>query len=248
MTRFPLIGKLVDHFLFRGDEMYFLPAPKTVEINSSLSGPGSTILPYQVADYFINQAKYHWIMDFCLCREGDDCQQYPQQLGCIFLGEPVTQINSKLGKLVTREEALSHARRCREAGLVHTIGRNRLDSVWLGAYPSSKLMTICNCCPCCCLWGIVPQVTPRISEKIQGIPGVAVRVDENCTGCELCLDEGCFADALHLMNGRMFIDQSCRGCGRCVEVCPEGAIHLTLNGKADLEETIRRISRLVDLT
>ena len=247
MTRFPPIGKIVDFFLFRGDEMFFLPRDETVEINTPLENPESVVLPYQVVEHFIREADHHWVMDACICREGDDCQRYPHNLGCIFLGAPVRDINSELGRLVTKEEALEHARRCRDAGLVHTIGRNRLDAIWMGAGPSDELMTICNCCPCCCLWGIVTNLHPEIGQKITAIDGVRVRVDLTCSGCGICLEEGCFADALKYENGQVYITEDCRGCGRCVEVCPEGSIHLTMNGKADLEETIRRISALVDL-
>jgi len=247
LTKLPLIGDLVDHLLFRGDEMYVIPKDQTIQINAQLDNPESTIIPSQLVEHYINQASHHWIMDFCICREGDGCQDYAQDLGCIFLGEPVLQINSKLGRLVTREEALDHARRCREAGLVHSVGRNRLDSIWLGANPAEELMTICNCCPCCCLWGLVTDLTPKISEKITRLPGVELAVNGNCTGCGLCADGICFADAIQVKNGQAVISLECRGCGRCVEICPEGAIILTIDGKENLQETIRRLDQLVDL-
>ncbi|MGB2956319.1 MAG: hypothetical protein WBB64_10180, partial [Anaerolineales bacterium] len=132
MTRIPLVGGVVDHIFFRGDEVFFLPLDQTIQVNARLDLPESVIIPSLIVEHYINQANHHWIMDFCICREGDDCQDYPQKLGCIFLGEPVLQINSKLGRLVSKEQALDHARCCRDAGLVHSIGRNRLDSIWLG--------------------------------------------------------------------------------------------------------------------
>ncbi|MDY6794139.1 MAG: hypothetical protein SWK76_02475 [Actinomycetota bacterium] len=58
-------------------------------------------------------------------------------------------INPKLGRRVTREEAREHVRRCREAGLFHIIGRNKIDMVWLNIRLGQRLLTICNCCPCC---------------------------------------------------------------------------------------------------
>jgi len=247
LTKIPLIGDLVDHLLFRGDEMYVLPKDHTIQINAPLDPPETTIIPSQLVEYYINQANHIWIMDFCICREGDKCQDYPRDLGCIFLGEPVLQINSKLGKLVSKEEALEHAQRCREAGLVHAIGRNRLDSVWLGATPSEELMTICNCCPCCCLWGLVTDLTPKIGNKISSLPGVEVTVTEVCTGCELCTDGICFSDAIHVIDGRAEISLECRGCGRCVEVCPENAIILTINGEKNFKEIQKRLDQLVDL-
>jgi len=248
LTKLPLFGDLVDHFLFRGDEMFVLPKDQTIQIDAPLDPPESTIIPSQLVEHYINQASHHWIMDFCICREGEDCQNYPHDLGCIFLGKPVLQINSKLGRLVSRDEALAHARRCREAGLVHSIGRNRLDSVWLGARPSEGLMTICSCCPCCCLWGLVTDLTPKISNKITRLPGVEVTVNADCTGCGLCMDGVCFADAIHLTEGLAEISPECRGCGRCVEICPEEAIKLTINGKANIEETFQRLDKLVDLS
>jgi ferredoxin len=246
LTRLPVVGGLVDHLVFRGDELYILPRDRSIQINAPLDLPPSTVLPSQVVEHFINRASHHWIMDFCICREGEKCQDYPRELGCIFLGEPVLQINSKLGRLVSKEEALEHARRCREAGLVHMIGRNRLDSIWLGTKPVEDLMTICNCCPCCCLWGIVNDLTPRISRKITRLPGVHVEVSDDCTGCGICLDGICFADAIKLQDGRAEISLECRGCGRCVEVCPQGAIELSVAGEGDIQDLIRRLDQLAN--
>jgi ferredoxin len=244
MTQIPLVGELIDEIFFRGDEIYYLPIDQTLQINAQLNPPESVVLPSQVVEHFINQASHHWIMDFCICRDGDKCQDFPRNLGCIFLGEPVNQINSEMGRLVSKEKALDHARRCREGGLVHMIGRNRLDSLWLGAGPAEDLMTICNCCPCCCLWGLIPDLNPTISHKIDRMPGVEVKVEEDCTGCGLCANGICFVEAITMENGRAEISLECRGCGRCVEVCSEDAISLTINGKEDLQEIIKRLDKL----
>ena len=247
MTRIPLVGGVVDHIFFRGDEVFFLPLDQTIQVNARLDLPESVIIPSLIVEHYINQANHHWIMDFCICREGDDCQDYPQKLGCIFLGEPVLQINSKLGRLVSKEQALDHARRCRDAGLVHSIGRNRLDSIWLGVRPGEKLMTICNCCPCCCLWGVVPELTPKISRKFVSMPGVQVEVTENCTGCQICTEGTCFVDAIIIKNGRAEITGECRGCGRCVDLCPEDAIILSIEGEETIQEAINQLSKVANL-
>lgn len=248
LTNLPVVGRIVDYSLFNGDDIVYLPKDGTIQINAPLESPQSTVLPSKIVDHFITQAKYRWVMDFCLCRSGNHCQTYPSDFGCIFLGEAVKQINPKFGRIVTRDEALEHAQRCREAGLVHMIGRNKLDSVWLGAGPSQKLLTICNCCPCCCLWSILPQLTPLIGNKVTRMPGVNVMVTERCIGCGTCSEGVCFVDAIRVAGDYAVIDDGCRGCGRCVEICPNQAIELSIGDEKIQSAMIERISPLVDIT
>lgn len=248
MTHLPLIGRLVDFSLFNGDELIYLPRDRTIPIHEHIGNPGNIVLPSQVVAHFIEKASYHWIMNFCLCRESESCQDYPIDHGCLFLGEAVLKINPDFGRLVTKEEALAHVQRCREAGLVHMIGRNKLDSIWLGVKPVEKLLTICNCCPCCCLWRILPTVHPIIADKVERMPGVTVSINpENCTICGICTDGVCFADAILLTGNKVKISDDCRTCGRCVEACPNGAIELTITDDSYVQKTIHILTDMVDI-
>jgi ferredoxin len=248
LTHYPIIGKLLDYSLFHEDDVIYLPNDKLISVNEDIGAPENSALPSQVLDHFIQTANHHWIMDFCLCREGDDCQDYPKELGCIFLGEAVRQINPKLGRLVSKSEALDHAKRCRAAGLVHMIGRNKIDTVWLGTSPGTKLLTICHCCPCCCLWKVLPNLSPEISERVTRMPGINFRVTEDCIGCGDCQAEICFVNAIQLVDDQAVITTACRGCGRCVEICPNGAIEMDLSDYNYVDEAIAQLSPLFDLT
>jgi ferredoxin len=234
--------------LFEGDDIIYLPQDSVISVDQEVKRPASTALPSQVVEHFIKKAKHHWIMNFCICRESMDCQDYPQELGCLFLGEGTLDINPTLGRRVTKEEALEHVRKCREAGLVHMIGRNKLDKQWLGVKEGDKLLSICNCCPCCCLWRIAPVLDPRIGQKVKKMPGVEVKVSEECIDCGTCTRDICFVEAIHLKEGKAFIDENCKGCGRCVDACPQGAIKIVINNDSFVEESIKKIDKLVDLT
>jgi ferredoxin len=251
VTQAPVIGGLVERIFFWGDDLVYLPKDRTIQVHAAIERPAEMVLPSQVVEHFIEQASYHWIMNFCLCRDSNHCQDYPVTYGCLFLGEAVLGINPALGRRVTKEEALEHARHCREAGLVHLVGRNKLDKIWLGVSPGEKLMTICNCCPCCCLWKMLPVVNRNIAAKVTKMPGVTVAVGELCQGCGTCTQEVCFVEAIRLVKGpedlRAEIGAECRGCGRCVEVCPNGAIEITIVEGAYVQETIERIAPLVEL-
>jgi ferredoxin len=252
LTQVPGIRRLIDHGLFAGDDIIYLPqdtvVQKAIQVGQSIEHPGNTVLPSRVVERFIKRANYHWIMDTCICRDASRCEDYPIDLGCLFLGKAVLQINPQLGRRVTKEEALEHARRCREAGLVHLVGRNKLDTVWLGVSPGHRLLTICNCCPCCCLWRMIPHLDSSIGDKVSRMPGVNITVTSRCVGCGTCTQDVCFVDAIRLEGRRAVISQACRGCGRCIEVCPERAIVLSVDDDQFIERTIERLSALVDVS
>lgn len=247
LTKLPAVGEVVDWGLFNGDDSLYLPSDRSIVVNEPIPQQGDMVLPSKVVDHFIETANHHWIMDFCLCREGNGCDEYPRDMGCLFLGEAVHKINPDLGRLVSREEALKHVQRGREAGLVHLIGRNKMDVIWLGAGPGNKLLTICNCCPCCCLWKMLPDITPQIGAKVNRMPGVSVAVGDDCLGCGECTQGACFVDAVQLVNDQPQIGPACVGCGRCVEICPNEAIEMTIASNGYVDNAIQRLTAQVDV-
>ena len=248
LTNLPILGAIFDQLLFKGDDIIYLTQDKVIEINQPMGEYDNLILPSQVLEYFINKAKNRWVMNFCICRSSMNCQDYPIDLGCLFLGDAVLNINPELGKLVTKEEALEHLRKCREAGLVHMIGKNRLDAQWLGVKPGEKLLSICNCDPCCCLWRVSSILSPKIGSKIKKMPGVKVQVTDKCIGCGTCMKGICFVNAIQLRDKKASISNECRGCGRCVDVCPQNAIELTVEDTNFVKKSIEKIDKIIDVT
>jgi NAD-dependent dihydropyrimidine dehydrogenase PreA subunit len=248
LTKLPILGYVVDRLFFDGDHLVYLPKNRVIQVNQPVDIPGDMVLPSEVVEHFIERANYHWIMNACICRAAEGCRDYPVDLGCLFLGEAVLGINPRLGRLVAREEALEHVQRCQEAGLVHLIGRNKLDTIWLGVGSGDRLLTICNCCPCCCLWRVLPYMARQISSKIKRMPGVIVMVNHRCAGCGTCTRDVCFVDAIHVLDGQAAISDACRGCGRCISVCPHEAIEMSIEYDQLAEESIAHISQLVDVS
>jgi ferredoxin len=142
---------------------------------------------------------------------------------------------------------MAHVARSREAGLFHLIGRNRLDTVWLGVGPGEKLLTVCNCCTCCCIWRMLPHVADSVSANVSRMPGVTVAVTGDCTGCAMC-EEVCFTGAARVTGGVATIGAACRGCGRCAEVCPESAITVHIDGVDSIDLSIESIAPTVDIS
>ena len=245
-TKLPLIGNVMDKMFFENDRLFYIPKDKVITINQKIDEDDSILIPSEILNYYIDRSKHHVIMNFCICRKSKKCEHYPQDFGCLFLGEAALNIDPKLGKLVTKNEAKEYVKKCREAGLVHLIGRNKLDSVWLKAKPPEKLLTICNCCECCCLWMMLPNLSNEIGSKVKKLSDLEIHVSEKCTGCKKCV-EVCFVKTIEVHDTKAQINDNCRGCGRCVDVCKFNAITIYL-AKNSLEDSISNISDTIELS
>lgn len=240
---------LIDSSFFDKDVIINIPSlTERVVINIPVDYQEDIVLPSSIAKHFIDISKYLWIMEKCICRDSMQCKDYPIEIGCIFLGEAVLGINSQLGHLVTKDEAWAHLQRANEMGLIQMIGRNKIDTQWMGIGPGNKLMSICNCCPCCCLYKVLPNLDRSISSKVSRLPGVEiiVRLDK-CTGCGLCTKNVCFINAISLKSGHSSINEICVGCGRCVEACPQKAIELEIFDESFVQKTVERLTAKVDV-
>jgi ferredoxin len=248
MTRIPIMKLIINKMLFDKTNLTVLPKESVIKIKleKMIRPPDSIVLPSQVVEYFIRKTGYRFIMNFCICREAMDCKNHPIELGCLFLGDAARRINPEFGREATIDEALIHVQKCRAEGLIHLIGRDKIDETWLGVGSEGKLLTICNCCNCCCLWKILSNVDSQINSKVKRMPGIEVKVTEKCTGCGLCV-ENCFVHTIAIQNGRASIGADCKGCGRCADRCPNNAIQITINDKQFIQKTIDRIESSVNV-
>ncbi|MGC9780951.1 MAG: ferredoxin [Candidatus Heimdallarchaeota archaeon] len=171
LTQIPGFRYVINKLLFEDDILIYIPNDdilkngwtKNIKIDKKILQNEDILVPSQIIDKFIEQGKYLWQMNFCLCRESNKCSSYSRDKGCLFIGEAVLQIDPSYGKLVTKNEAREYIKQCREEGLIELIGRNKLDKQWLDVKPEHKLLTICNCCECCCLWKMLPNLDLKIS-------------------------------------------------------------------------------------
>jgi ferredoxin len=236
-------------YYFPKDDMSYLPMDRTVVIGEAIAKPEDAILPSNVLEYFIKNASHRCIMNFCICREAMKCKDYPIESGCIFLGDAAAKIHPDLGRQASVEETLEYAKRCREAGLIHLIGRDKLDILWLLVEPEDKLLTICNCCPCCCIHRVSPFMPGEAGKKVSKISGLSVEVTDKCILCGACVEEKvCIFNAIEIGDELVKINENeCRACGRCADVCPEKAINVVIKDPKYIGKTIDRFLNNVDI-
>jgi len=240
LGRKPVVGRLLEPLFGALDsEAVIIP------VNETLQGSESVELPYQVLKPLVKQSSIRFVLNQCVCRRGEGCQNYPQDLGCLFLGDGAADLHPTLGREVTVEEALDHVRRAMKLGLVPMVVQSAFDA-WMFGVPYRRTLGVCFCCDCCCAVRRGLREGPRsFGEQVGRLPGLTVKVGPECVGCGLCV-EVCYVRAISICDGRVVIDVGCKGCGRCAAVCPTRAITLQVSAKeGGLEEFVAQMGKRV---
>jgi UDP-glucose 4-epimerase len=205
-----------------------------IPIQQTIQGQENTVLPYQVLEPLIRKAAGHMLLERCPCRNGEGCQTYPHDFGCLFLGESVKTVSPKIGRQVNAAGALAHLERGLAMGLVPMIVHASFDAALISV-PFDRMLAVCFCCDCCCTVRHHMRLGPStFDDTMQRLPGLTVVIGEECSACGLC-HEKCPVGAIHFEGGISVIDQErCKGCGLCAAVCPEGAPKLLMDESMDV--------------
>ena len=236
--------KLIDKMLFEKDEIIVIP--NTINVNKKIEAEKSEFLPTDIIKDVIRRCDDIVIMDSCLCRTSANCEDYPHDIGCIFLGPTTKKIPRKLCHEATVDEALAQVDEADAAGLSHIIGRNKIDTVWMNVRPGEGLLTICHCCPCCCLWKVYQNLHNDISDKLERLDGVSVNFDgDKCRHCGKCL-EVCMFKIIEEKDGKIILDSDkCKGCGLCVNSCQFGALTIDYTDET-IDNVVNRMENLIE--
>lgn len=194
------------------------PATRVIPVERTIALENTIHTYHQVASYI---EKYDPIsVSTCFCRheaklmdENDDCKK-PDEVCMQFGMGAQFIIDRKIGRQLSKVEAMEVLLTAEEAGLVHTsINRQDIDF-------------ICNCCKCHCM--IIKTALAQEKPGLTLNSGFMPQWDSGlCQACETCIDR-CPAGALVMGNANipeMNSDQ-CIGCGVCATGCLNEAIFL----------------------
>jgi ferredoxin len=217
-----------------------------IPVNEQLEIPPGTVAPVSIVEHFIDTADYHVVSYHCMCRKTMGCSDYDPDFGCIFMGDAAREIHPSIARPVSREEAKEHVRKAAELGLVTSIGKFRLDAFALGLKDYDRLMSVCHCCPCCCLYEIVPHADIEFQNMVVPLEGVAVEVNDACDGCGACV-AACLFKQMEVVGGKAVQGTLCKSCGRCELVCTRGAVTVRIDDPTYFDACVQRLSSKVEL-
>ena len=205
-----------------------------------------TIVPLDMIRESLKKVDYIAGMEHCLCRDANDCKDFPHDLGCLFLGEAAKVIvKHNLGRRFTYEEACDRVDEAAKEGLMAQAVWIEVEQMLWGV-PNDLMdhfMEICFCCPCCCIaMRLARNATDQERHRFHPSGWTAVPDTTKCVGCKACMNghNGCPVEALSIgEDGKIRIDQDkCVGCGICRSRCPHDAIHIrqTMPMRNDIQE------------
>lgn len=205
-----------------------------------------TVVPMDMIKESLKKVDYIAGMDRCLCREANDCKDYPHDLGCLFLGEAAKiVVKHRLGRRFSYEEACARVDEAARVGLMGQAVWIEVEQMLWGV-PNDLMdhfMEICFCCPCCCIAvRLARNATEKERHRFHPSGWTAVVDQTKCIGCGKCLNgmNGCPVEALSIgENGKAVIDREhCVGCGICRSRCGSDAISIrqTMPMREDLHE------------
>ena len=219
----------------------YIPHDHMVKLDEDLSDCDGVVMPSVLIEKIIDMAGYITIMDRCNCRENLHCEDYPVDLGCIFVGAAAMEIPLTRGRRATKEEALAHVKKWVDAGLYINAGHVPVDApAFTEGGDEYKMMSICGCCHCCCSVRFLPGYTK--------LPGLELIIDhDKCVGCGTCF-QNCGFKAIKLVNGKAVSNSDeCKICGHCAENCPQKAIEIKLLDPEYINKTMKWISENTDI-
>lgn len=216
-----------------------------IPINESVELPDSCTAPFSIIENFVKKASHHVIIKRCPCRTQNRCKNHNPNIGCLFLGEGGKTVNPKIGRHATLDDALEHIERAKDDGLLPMIGKFKGDAMLFGVKDADRLMTICNCCECCCVNTAMHFAAKNIRDFIVPLKGISIDFHaDKCIGCGNCADI-CIFKQIEIINGKAVKKKECKLCGRCADACDRNAFTVHVTDTDYVELYSQEISKIV---
>lgn len=229
------------NFFTDPEHNYFFHLPTPVSLAND-----NIPLPREVARELVRRAKHRIMMDSCVCRDARRCTKYNHEIGCIVLGDIGKDFVPANSHIVSEEECYKAIDRGIAAGLMPTVARAKVDNFVFMTPDKRQMAGMCFCCDCCCAiptYGKLP--TETLSPLFNKLPGLEMKVSDECNGCAICAERCKFA-AITVQDGRAVINERCTTCGLCASVCPSKAIEMTMTDPDAVRKIVDKIMTVWD--
>jgi Pyruvate/2-oxoacid:ferredoxin oxidoreductase delta subunit len=230
--------------------MMFTPKEKTYShgtiynLNVDVSDKGeSVVVPMDLVKDMLRKASYIASSNACICRDANDCKDYPKNVCCLFLSTSgKTVVDHKVGYEISLEDALARVDQAAKLGLIGQALWVEVEQfIWgFSNKTMENFIEMCFCCPCCCVgFNLSKNASREVKSRFRPSGWTAVVTPDLCVGCGDCV-KPCPQAAITMgINGKISINQEyCVGCGICKTHCSVDAIKInqTMPMKASVQQ------------
>lgn len=238
--------------------MMFSPEEKTYShgtifnLNVDMSEEGeSVVLPIDLVKDMLRKAEYIASANVCLCRDAQNCSEYPKDVCCLFLSNSGrTVVRHRVGYEISLEDALARVDKAASLGLVGQALWVEVEQfIWgFSNADMEHFIEMCFCCPCCCVGlNLSKNASRDVKKRFRPSGWTAIIDEDTCLGCKRCVSP-CPQAAITLNeDGKAVVNQDyCVGCGICKTHCKAEAIkiHQTKPMRASVQEYFLEEGRL----
>ncbi|NLD48776.1 MAG: 4Fe-4S binding protein [Clostridiaceae bacterium] len=248
----PIIGPIYNRL------MMFTPKDKAYShgtiynLNVDISDVGeSVVVPMDLVKDMLKNASYIASTNACICRDANDCQEYPKEVCCLFMSNSGrTIVDHKVGYEISLEDALARVDQAAKLGLIGQALFVEVEQfIWgFSNKDMEHFIELCFCCSCCCVgFNLSRNASRDVKSRFRPSGWTAVVETENCTGCANCI-KPCPQAAITMgADNKISINQDyCVGCGICKSYCEFDAIRInqTMPMKSSVQEYFLEDGRL----
>ncbi|MBI5249142.1 MAG: 4Fe-4S binding protein [Desulfomonile tiedjei] len=215
----PLLNRYFSDHLGVDFRSYPTKGLRTIPIAATIKDTRQ-VMPYEDVLQFVDKQS-SFAVTTCACRhrknvDPDSISCKHESRNCLHFGSLAEYIvQNEMGTKILREQTLEILEAAADAGLIHGISNT-----------TSDMDTICNCCPCCCVFLEPLKVVPSSTRGHQPSNYILEINRDTCQACGLCA-ERCPMDAIKLVEEVLAFDpEKCLGCGVCAHKCPTGSLSL----------------------
>ncbi|MEA5079820.1 MAG: 4Fe-4S binding protein [Anaerolineaceae bacterium] len=191
----------------------------------------SVVLPVDLVKDLLRKASYIASSNACICRDANNCTEFPKDVCCLFLSNSGrTIVDHKIGYEISLDDALARVDKAAELGLIGQALWVEVEQyIWgFSNKTMENFVEMCFCCPCCCVGlNLSKNASRDVKKRFTSSGWTAVVDEELCAGCETCI-EPCPQAAITMSEtGKAVINESyCVGCGICKTHCSTNAISI----------------------
>jgi Pyruvate/2-oxoacid:ferredoxin oxidoreductase delta subunit len=228
----PIFGPIYKAaMMFTPDEKRY-SAGTIYNLNVDVSDKGeSVVVPMDLVKDLLKKASYIASTYACICRDANNCKDYPKDVCCLFLSSAGrTVVDHKVGYQISLEDALARVDKAAELGLVGQALFVEVEQfIWgFSNATMENFIEMCFCCPCCCVaFNLSKNASRMVKQRFHPSGWTSLIDTEACTGCEACI-KPCPQAAITLnAEAKAVVNQEyCVGCGICKSHCTMNAIRI----------------------